>query len=99
MSNDKLREFGTVLAREESLQISEQIGKLLLSCPDLQRLFTERTFLMIKQSPVIIEEDEGRISYSFKRKYHLSYNSPSVVKRVKFFIFDISLWLKELLRK
>jgi len=98
--NIPIRELGSEMTKTTDKALTEELGIILIQRPDMKRFCRERLVLCVSSPQVTYTKHNDSVLYELRQKYKLVYNSPSLWTRLKFFIFDIVLWLKELgLRK
>jgi len=95
-----LRKLGEDIASQQDFQMALELSKITLERPDIKRFLSERCVLKLtiinKGNSVMNNKDSFTLSWGISYCYRLKYHSPSLWTRIKFFIFDMVLYLKEL---
>jgi len=86
----------TLLAQMEEQRICKQLGQLISKHPECKRFLADRFTLEVHRITPEVSADflKGIHILHITSKFRLHYNSPSLFKRLRFFVFDIVTWLK-----
>jgi hypothetical protein len=81
-----------VMEKQEELYVKE-LGNILLKHEDLKRFLRSRLVMQVTPLSINQTKKDDAIYLEVSRGFKMIYNSPSLFERVKFFVFDVSLWL------
>ena len=104
MIKDELKLLGTKMVEKQDSIYVKELGNIILEHKDLKQFLKSRLIMQItplkiqtrkrKDYGVISLPNEITMHMEFSQGYKMVYNRPSLLERIKFFIFDLKLWIK-----
>ena len=86
--------WGMKVAKKQNAVYAKDLGEVLAEHEDLKRFLRSR--LIMQVTPLKIEQTKkgDAIQLEVSQGYNMVYNCLSLFERIKFFVFDVSLWFR-----
>jgi len=92
---EKNKLFGMKIAEKQDVLYTKELGNILLKHKDLKRFLRSRLVMQVTPFTITQTKKGDAIQLEVSQGYRMVYNWLSLFERIKFFVFDVSLWLRE----